>query len=109
MNAGAHAIGRAEFCHPDKHVDAQFLGPGQVDSAKKPEHGFGSGIDAVMAGAARPGRSIGCSTNAEAMDHGDENDDGRRCHQKGNQHFFEPVKNGHAPDNDVPSTRLTAP
>ena len=31
MDAGAHAIGRAELGHPHEHVDAQFLRPGQVD------------------------------------------------------------------------------
>jgi hypothetical protein len=27
MDAGAHAIGRAELRHPDEHVDAEFLRP----------------------------------------------------------------------------------
>ncbi len=31
MDAGAHAIGRAEFRHPDEHVDAQLLRPGDVN------------------------------------------------------------------------------
>ena len=30
MDAGAHAIGGAELGHPDEHVDAQLLRPGQV-------------------------------------------------------------------------------
>ncbi len=30
MDAGAHAIGGAEFGHPDEHVDAEFLRPGQI-------------------------------------------------------------------------------
>ena len=32
MDAGAHAIGGAEFRHPYDHVDAQFLRPGNVES-----------------------------------------------------------------------------
>src|SRR5215471_5438687 len=31
MDAGAHAISGAELRHPDEHVDAEFLRPGEVD------------------------------------------------------------------------------
>ena len=30
VDAGAHAVGRAELGHPDEHVDAQFLRPAQL-------------------------------------------------------------------------------
>ena len=41
MDAGAHAIGRAELRHPHEHVDAQFLRPGQVDVIEKSDREAG--------------------------------------------------------------------
>ena len=37
MDAGANAVGGAEFCHPDEHVDAEFLRPGDVDGGEPQE------------------------------------------------------------------------
>jgi len=38
MDAGAHAVGRAELRHPDEHVDAEFLRPGQIQLGQEGEH-----------------------------------------------------------------------
>src|SRR5258705_7440957 len=35
MDAGSHAIGRAELRYPHEHVDAQFLRPGQIDGKQQ--------------------------------------------------------------------------
>jgi hypothetical protein len=32
MDASPHAVSRAEFRHPDEHVDAEFLRPGEIDA-----------------------------------------------------------------------------
>ena len=39
VDAGAHAVGGAELGHPDEHVDAEFLRPGQVAGGEPLEDG----------------------------------------------------------------------
>src|SRR5215208_2174399 len=49
MDAGAHPVGGAELRHPDEHVDAQLLRPGEVDLVHQ-------GIEE------RHARRVGCTT-----------------------------------------------
>ena len=47
MNAGSNAVGGAEFCHPDEHDDAQFLGPAEVEAEQPVLHsgnGYPGGV-----------------------------------------------------------------
>ena len=62
VDAGAHPVGRAELGHPHEHVDAQLLGPAQVDGEEpvvdahpSPSRRTGPGCS----GAAPPRRSAG--------------------------------------------------
>src|SRR5689334_23843884 len=73
MDADTYAIGRAELRHPDEHVNAKFLRPGEVDSEQV-------GIE--------PG-----NIDEKAMNHRDEGDHGRRAHQARDDDLLEPVEN----------------
>ncbi len=72
MDAGAHAVSRAKLRHPDEHVDAKFLRPGEMNLAQ-------IGIEKGDA------RSV-------AMKHRDKNQ--QRCarHQRRNDNFLESIK-----------------
>jgi hypothetical protein len=73
MDAGAHAIGGAELRHPDEHVDAEFLGPGEVDPEQiRIEDG---NIDQI------------------AMGDRDEGEHRRGAHQARDDDLFQPVEN----------------
>src|ERR1700676_490426 len=73
MDAGANAIGGAEFRHPDQHVDAEFLRPRYVN--------------VVQIGIKR------MKPDAEAMHDRDENNQRRRGQQARNQNFFKTIEN----------------
>ena len=73
MDAGAHAIGRAELRHPDEHVDAELLRPGELDRKQ----------DRIQQG----------NVDQIAMHDGDEGDQRRRAHQARDDDFLEPVEN----------------
>jgi len=73
VDAGAHAIGGAELRHPDEHVDADLLRPGQVD---------------VVENRIEPG-----DADRVALHDGDENDQSRPRDQGGDEELLEPVEN----------------
>src|ERR1700750_3229214 len=72
MDAGAHAIGRAELRHPHEHVDAKLLRPGDVK------------LDEIRIEKWHPG--------AVAMHDSDEDNNRRSRHQAGDQGFLEAVE-----------------
>ena len=74
MDAGAHAIRRAELGHPDEHINAQFLRPGHID-----------GQEPVLK--RRPGNSRGVT-----MDNGDKDHERRTAHQECDQPLLQMVE-----------------
>ncbi len=74
MDAGAHAIRRAELGHPHEHIDAEFLRPAQVERQQP-----------VLQARNGKARHI-------AIHDGNKNEQGRRRHQNGDQRFFQPVE-----------------
>ena len=72
VDARAHAIGRAELAHPHEHVDAQLLGPGEI-----------------------PGSCIGIEgrdTRCIPLDDGEEDYDGGRAHEDGDERLLQAVQ-----------------
>ena len=74
MDAGADAVGSAEFGHPHEHDDAEFLGPAKVEF-KQPILDHGDGI-----------------TGGVAMDDGDKYDQDSATHEEGDEHFLKMIE-----------------
>jgi hypothetical protein len=73
MDPGPHAIGGAELRHPDEHVDAQLLRPGDVN-------GDQVGVEKRHAG-------------SEPVHDGNKDQDGRCPHQARDDDLLQPVEN----------------
>ena len=74
VDAGAHAVRGAELRHPDEHVDAELLGPAQVDPEQP-----------VLQPGNRQGRCV-------AVHDRDEDHDGGRAHEGRDQPLLEAVE-----------------
>ena len=92
MDAGADAIGGAELRHPDEHVDAELLGPGQVELRGKGKHRLGSGGEPRQTVCRCPSRERDGLARAIAMQHGDEDQAGRRRNEGRDQPFLDMVE-----------------
>ena len=74
VDTGADAVGSAEFGHPHEHDDAEFLGPGKVES-EQPILDHGDGV-----------------TGGVAMDNGDKNNQDSPTHEKGDEHVLKVIE-----------------
>ena len=92
MDAGAHAIGGAELRHPDEHVDAEFLRPGQVERGKPQIDALEELRQHRNAMRGRPFRQIDRQTGAVAMHHRDEDQAGRGGDQDRDQPLLEVIE-----------------
>ena len=92
VDARPHAISGAELRHPDEHVNAEFLRPGQIQRREPKiqvlQHPWHDG-DTVRV---RPFRQIDRDAGAVAMQHSDENQQRRRRNQRGDEPLFQMVE-----------------
>ena len=103
MDAGAHAIGGAELGHPDEHVDAQLLRPGDVDRAEPTEDAEQQRRQQRQAVRGRPFRQVDRSAGAVAVQHSEENQDRRRRDQRRDQPLLEMIECAQNQARDPPS------
>src|SRR5215471_12959618 len=102
MDAGAHAIGGAEFRHPDEHVDAEFLRPRQIACGKPGIDRSKYIWDDRYSARGCPFGEIDGKTSTVAMQDSNENQRCRRRDKAGDQPFFEVVQ--HAPKRASPGS-----